>query len=137
MDDAEVAVQGQNDEEADAGPSIEEEHEVHQTANGIILTVPQIVLIVVNFNRNTDHHQKISNHNVEEEHTVILPEFVPEEETVYRTFSQEKQNIDLLQTFGSAFADDWLKLFWFLCSINNGKVSHVRKNDCYIFFIFA
>ncbi|PWA27662.1 hypothetical protein CCH79_00000614 [Gambusia affinis] len=89
MDDAEVAVQGQSDEEADAGPSIEEQHEVHQTANNLILTVPQIVLIVVNFNRNTDHQQKISNHNVEEEHALKIPE---DEDVEHRQVERKSQN---------------------------------------------
>lgn len=82
MDHAEVAVQGQGDEEENAGPSIEKQHEEHYAANCGIIAAPHVVQIVVNFDGETGDQQKISEDDVEEEHAVVLPEFKPEDEGV-------------------------------------------------------
>lgn len=79
MDDTEVAIEGQSDEEGNAGASVEEQHEEHCLANSIGAAVPQVVLIVMDLEGKTSHQQEISNHYVEQENAVVLPEFESEE----------------------------------------------------------
>lgn len=75
VDHAEVAVQGQQDEEDDAGAAVQEQHEEHGLADGVGLAPPQVVLEIVNLDGQTDHQQEVSNHNVEEEDALVPPEF--------------------------------------------------------------
>lgn len=82
MHHVEVAIDRQRDEEGDAGPPVEKQHEEHRLTHHAILAAPQVVAVMVGFGRKTDHQQEISNHNVEQEDTFVLPELEPEEEVI-------------------------------------------------------
>lgn len=55
MHHIEVAIDGQGDEEGDAGPSVEKQHEEHCLADHVALAAPQHVLVVVRLGRETGH----------------------------------------------------------------------------------
>lgn len=80
MDHVEVAVDGQRDEEGDAGSSVEEEHEEQRLAHQVLLAAPLALLVVVGLGGKTDHQQEVSHHDVEQEDASVLPELEPEEE---------------------------------------------------------
>lgn len=73
----EVAVDGQRGEEGDARPTVEEEHEEHGLALALVVAAADAVLVAVGLGWQADHQQKVSHHNVEEEHAVGLPELEP------------------------------------------------------------
>lgn len=78
----EVAIDGQCDEEGNTGTSVEEQHEEHHLTHTIILTAPHMVMVMVGLGRKTSHQQEISNHDIEQEDTFVLPELEPEDEDV-------------------------------------------------------
>lgn len=80
MHHVEVAVEGQGDEEGDAGSSVEKQHEEHRLAHPVFLAAPESLAVVVRFGREAHHQQEISHHNVEEEDAFVLPELEPKEE---------------------------------------------------------
>lgn len=82
MHHVEVAIEGQGDEEGDAGSPVKEQHEEHRLTLQIALAAPQVVLVMVGFGRETGHQQEVSNHNIEEEDTFVLPEFEPKGEVI-------------------------------------------------------
>lgn len=82
MDHVEVAIEGQDDEEGDAGPSVEKQHEEHHFTNHAVFAAPQVVLVVIDLDGQTGHQQEISNHDVEQEDAFVLPEFEPEDEDI-------------------------------------------------------
>lgn len=73
----EVAVDGQHNEESDAGATVEKEHEEHGLAGHVIVAAPQLVAVVVGFEGQAGHQQKVSNHDVKEEDALVLPELEP------------------------------------------------------------
>jgi len=73
----EVAVDGQDGEEGNACPTVEEEHEVHGFAQVFIFAAPEAVLVAVGLDWQAYHQQEVSHHNVEQEHAVGLPELEP------------------------------------------------------------
>lgn len=85
MDHVEVAVEGQGDEEGDAGPSVEKQHEEQRLTHHIIPAAPQAMLVMIGLRRKAHHQQEISNHNIEEEDTFVLPEFESKEEVIHKT----------------------------------------------------
>lgn len=80
MHHVEVPVEGQGDEEGDAGSSVEEQHEEHRLAHPVFIAAPESMTVVVHFDREADHQQEISHHDVEEEDAFVLPELEPKEE---------------------------------------------------------
>lgn len=97
MHHVEVAVEGEGDEEGDAGSSVEKQHEEHRLAHPFMGTASLAMVVMIGFGRKTGHQQEVSDHNVEEEDTFVLPELVPEEEVIDRTvqslfYSKSKQN---------------------------------------------
>lgn len=76
----EVAVDGQSDEEGDAGSPIEEQHEEHRLADSGVTAAPLSVKVVVSLDGEAGHQQEVSDHNVEQENAFVLPELEPEEE---------------------------------------------------------
>lgn len=81
MHHVEVAVDGQRDEEGDAGPAVEEQHEEHGLAHGAVRAAPHVVAVVVGFDGEAGHQQEVCNHDVEEEDAFVLPELEPRDET--------------------------------------------------------
>ena len=77
MHHIEVAVDGQRSEEGDARPAVDEEHEEHGLAVGLVFAAPEAVLVVEGLDGQAHHEQEVSHHNVEEEHAVGLPELEP------------------------------------------------------------
>ncbi len=77
-----VAIDRQGDEEGDTGTSVEKQHEEHRLAHHIILAAPQVVTVMEGLGRETGHQQEISNHDVKQEDTFVLPEFKPKEEEI-------------------------------------------------------
>lgn len=55
VDHVEVAIDGQDSEEGDAGSSVEKQHEQHDVTHGAILCAPQAMLVVVGLEGKTDH----------------------------------------------------------------------------------
>lgn len=86
MDHAEVAIDGQGDEEGDTGPSVDKQHEEWHLTNHAVRAAPQAVLVIVGLCGKTDHQQEIGNHNVEEEDTFVLPKLESKEEVIQTTF---------------------------------------------------
>lgn len=82
MHHVEVAVQGEGDEEGDAGAAVEEQHEEHRLAQHFVGAAPLAVVVVVGLGRETGHQQEVSNHDVEQEDAFVLPELEPEGEVV-------------------------------------------------------
>ncbi|TNN53486.1 hypothetical protein EYF80_036328 [Liparis tanakae] len=80
MHHVEVAVQGEGDEEGDAGAAVEEQHEEHRLAQHFVGAAPLAVVVVVGLGRETGHQQEVSNHDVEQEDAFVLPELEPEGE---------------------------------------------------------
>lgn len=77
MNHIEVAVEGQGDEEADTSSSVEKQHGDQRFTHWIIQAAPQALLVMVGFERKTGHQQEISNHNIEQEDTFVLPKLEP------------------------------------------------------------
>lgn len=95
MHHVEVAVEGQGDEEGDAGSSVEKQHEDHRLALEVFLAAPESVAVAVHFGREADHQQEVSHHDVEEEDAFVLPELEPKAEfrgTVLKFVYREVQN---------------------------------------------
>lgn len=74
----EIAIDGQHHQEGDAGPSVEEQHEVHGLAEHRVGAASLVVLVVVDLDREAGHQQEVSNHDVEQEDAFVPPELVPE-----------------------------------------------------------
>lgn len=85
MHHIEVAIDGQGDEEGDAGSSVEKQHEEHHFTHHVILAAPQVVLVMVGLGRKTSHQQEIGNHNIEQKDAFVFPEFEPREEVINKT----------------------------------------------------
>lgn len=85
MHHIEVAIDGQGDEEGNTGPSVEKQHEEHRLTGHAVVAAPQLVMVVVGLGRETGHQQEISNHDIEQEDTFVLPELEPKEEVIDRT----------------------------------------------------
>lgn len=81
----EVAVDGEGDEEGDAGSAVEEQHEEHRLARHFVLAASQAIPIMVGLGRKAGHQQEVSNHNIEQEDTFVLPELEPKEEVIDNT----------------------------------------------------
>lgn len=77
MHHAEIAIDGEHDEEGDAGPAVEEQHEVHGLAEHRVGAASLVVLVVIDLDREAGHQQEVSNHNVEQEDTFVHPELEP------------------------------------------------------------
>lgn len=81
----EVAVEGEGDEEGDTGPSVEKQHKQHCLAQHFIRAASLAMIVMVDLGRKTRHQQEVSNHNIEQEDTFVLPEFEPKEEVNDKT----------------------------------------------------
>lgn len=77
MHHVEIAVDGQHHQEGDAGPAVEEEHEVHGLAQHRVGAAPLVVLVVVDLDREAGHQQEVSDHDVEQKDAFVLPELEP------------------------------------------------------------
>lgn len=83
MHHVEVAVDGQSDEEGDAGSPVEEEHGEHDLADHGVTAAPLSVKVVVGLDGEAGHQQEVSDHNVEQEDAFVLPELEPEKQVSY------------------------------------------------------
>lgn len=81
----EVAIDGQGYEEGNTGSPVEKQHEEHRLTGRVVLAAPQLVTVVVGLGRETGHQQEVSNHDIEQEDTFVLPELEPKEEVIDRT----------------------------------------------------
>lgn len=77
MHHVEIAINGQHHQEGDAGPAVEEQHEVHGLAEHCVGAAPLVVLVVVDLDREAGHQQEVSNHDVEKKDAFVLPELEP------------------------------------------------------------
>lgn len=80
MHHVEVAIDGQHDEEGDARPSVEEEHEVHGLADHLVGAASLVVLVMVDLDWEAGHQQEVRNHDIEQEDAFVLPELEPKRE---------------------------------------------------------
>lgn len=115
MHHIEVAVEGQGDEEGDAGSSVEEQHEEHRLALPVFLAAPESVLVVVRFGREADHQQEIRHHDVEEEDAFVLPELEPKEEVsgtvLFSCATSAEQSLDKVSGSVESAVDRCSQLF--------------------------
>ena len=78
MNHIEVSVDGERDEEGDAGPSVETQQEVHRLTHFFNWAASLAMAVMVSLGRKTDHQQEVREHNIEREDTFVPPELVPE-----------------------------------------------------------
>lgn len=73
MDHAEVAIDGQGDEEGNTGCSVETQNQEQCFTHNFIFALPQAFLVMVGLCGKTGHQQEISNNNIEKEETFVVP----------------------------------------------------------------
>lgn len=80
----EVAVDGGDGEEGDAGAAVQEQHEEHGLAHGVVLASALALDVVVRLDGQAEEQQDVSQHQVEQEHVVSVgfPELQLEYEEV-------------------------------------------------------
>lgn len=95
MHHVEIAVDGQHDEEGDAGASVEEQHEEHGLADHRVAAASLVVLVVVDLGREAGHQQEISNHDIEEEDAFVLPELEPKSQRKHQNEHRRRRRLDV------------------------------------------